>query len=301
MTKTKGKKPGKKKIGRPATGRDKAYAFRLPAELMGRVAAVAEASGVNHSAIVRRSLEVGLDAMERAAARERARATISASTLEREDERRERARQKRQERAEAARALARAEWPATLAKLTSGMTETARAEVYAADKAADAAEAALKAVRAEARTVFGQVYRGGILITDLQRLMGEPGETFQEELAAAKAKHAVTVVNALLAGKKPPRWEVDVELEEAVTVAEQRKAADLAAYLAEHPGATVEDFKAAVEEREEARAKAEAFEQSKRSARLWDEKEAAEAAGRPWSPPEGNDDIGWISKQYPLG
>jgi predicted DNA-binding protein len=58
MTKTKGEK-----LGRPTTGRDKAYSFRLPAALVGRIAEAAEAGGVNHSAIVRKALELGLDAM----------------------------------------------------------------------------------------------------------------------------------------------------------------------------------------------------------------------------------------------
>jgi hypothetical protein len=102
------------------------------------------------------------------------------------------------------------------------------------------------------------------------------------------------VVNALLKGKQPPKWRGDADIEEAVTAAEQQKSADMAAYFADHPQATIEDFKAAIEENEQARLNAEELEQARRSAALWDEREAAKKAGLPWSPPSGHEDIGWI-------
>jgi hypothetical protein len=106
----------------------------------------------------------------------------------------------------------------------------------------------------------------------------------------------VKVVNALLNGKQRPKWRFDPEVEQAVAEAERRKAADTAAYLADHPRATLEDFRAAIEDREQARVNAEELEQARRSATLWDEREAALKAGRPWKPPSGNEDIGWIQK-----
>jgi AAA domain len=191
----------------------------------------------------------------------------------------------------AAKARKKAKWKATLAERTSGMTETARAEVYAADAAADAAEVAYKAINREADTRFGEAYRGGVYLLT--------GETFAERLASAKYKHAVRVVNALLNDKKPPKWKFDPEVEKAVAEAEQQRAADMSAYFAEHPQGTIADFEAAIEDREQARLNAEELEQARRSANLWDEREAALKAELPWSPPSGNDDIKWIREQYP--
>jgi hypothetical protein len=59
-------KPTGKKVGRPVTGRDGAYTFRLPATLIARINKVTEdtAAGqveyVSRSAIVRKALELGL-------------------------------------------------------------------------------------------------------------------------------------------------------------------------------------------------------------------------------------------------
>jgi hypothetical protein len=167
------------------------------------------------------------------------------------------------------------------------MTKTERAAVYAADAAADAADAAYEAVVADARTRFGQVYRGGVNIFTR--------ETLTEQLALAKAKHAVKAVNALLNGKECPKWRFDHKIEQAVIEVEQKKAADMSAYFADHPQATVEDFRAAVEDDVQAKLNADALEQAKRSAKLWDEREASRAAGLPWSPPDGHDDIKWIA------
>jgi hypothetical protein len=49
-----------KKIGRPATGRDPAYSFRLPKSLIDRVAKAAKDMGRSQSEVVREALHLGL-------------------------------------------------------------------------------------------------------------------------------------------------------------------------------------------------------------------------------------------------
>jgi hypothetical protein len=202
--------------------------------------------------------------------------------------------------AEAKRAERRAErdakkatkWATHLARTTAHMSEPEKVEVYAADVAVREAFAAYEATVAELDTVFGRIYGGGVYLFS--------GECEKGRLAWLRVRHSKRVLYSLLDGERPPQpSRALAELETAVASVEQKKAADFAAWVADNPRGTYEDFKAQVEAKHQAaldEQEAAELEEIRRSAAEWDRREGKSARGEPAEPVrEGSDPLAEVS------